>query len=121
MTARQSWSCNRPMSTCSTTQVQRRRHLNGGFKVDLQAMDYALVARRAKDKPADGGWNVFMTSWTGRYPKPILAAGFNAGGAEKGWFGWPDDAKMEPCDQFANDPANKRPLPRRFRCRRWRS
>ena len=93
------------------------QHLTrGGFKVDLQAMNWqTLVARRAKkDKPADGGWNVFMTSWTGAdILNPILAAGFNAGGAEKGWFGWPDDAKMEALrDQFAKetDPAKQKAI-----------
>ncbi len=37
----------------------------GGFKVDMQSMDWqTLVARRAKkDPPAQGGWHAFLTSW----------------------------------------------------------
>ena len=102
------------LNNLGPTAAQHLRR--GGFKVDLQAMDWqTLVARRAKkDKPADGGWNVFMTSWTGTdILNPILAAGFNAGGAEKGWFGWPDDAKMEALrDQFAKetDPAKQKAI-----------
>ena len=102
------------LNNLGPTAAQHLRR--GGFKVDLQAMDWqTLVARRAKkDKPADGGWNVFMTSWTGAdILNPILAAGFNAGGAEKGWFGWPYDAKMEALrDQFAKetDPAKQKAI-----------
>lgn len=79
----------------------------GGFKTDLQAMDWqTLVSRRSKkEKPSEGGWNVFMTSWTAAdILNPIMAAGFNAGCSEKGWFGWPCDAKMEELrDQFARE------------------
>jgi peptide/nickel transport system substrate-binding protein len=78
----------------------------GGFNVDLQAMDWqTLVARRAKrEKPEDGGWNVFMTSWTAAdILNPIMAAGFNAG-CDKAWFGWPCDYKMQRLrDQFARE------------------
>lgn len=68
-----------------------------GFNVDLQAMDWqTLVARRAKkDPPSEGGWNVFMTSWTAAdILNPISAAGYNAG-CDTAWFGWPCDEKME--------------------------
>ena len=53
------------LNNLGPTAAQHLRR--GGFNVDLQAMDWqTLVARRAKkDKPAAGGWNVFMTSWTG--------------------------------------------------------
>ncbi len=77
-----------------------------GFNVDLQAMDWqTLVARRAKKEvPSEGGWNVFMTSWTAAdILNPIMAAGYNAGG-DKAWFGWPDDAEMEKLrDRFARE------------------
>ena len=69
----------------------------GGFKVDMQSMDWqTLVSRRAKrEKPAEGGWNVFMTAWVAAdILNPIMAAGFGAG-CDKAWFGWPCDAKME--------------------------
>ena len=37
----------------------------GGFKVDMQSMDWqSVVARRAKkDPPSQGGWNAMITSW----------------------------------------------------------
>src|SRR6476660_1387319 len=37
----------------------------GGFKVDMQSMDWqSVVARRAKkDPPTQGGWSAFLTSW----------------------------------------------------------
>jgi len=69
----------------------------GGFKVDMVSMDWqSLVARRAKkDKPAEGGWSAFMTSWVAAdILNPISTAGLNATG-EKGWFGWFDDPKLE--------------------------
>ncbi|AHC73423.1 putative oligopeptide/dipeptide ABC transporter [Candidatus Endolissoclinum faulkneri L5] len=70
---------------------------SAGFNVDLQAMDWqTIVARRAKrDKPADGGWNIFMTSWaTADIMNPIVSAGLNAS-CDKAWFGWPCDDKVE--------------------------
>ena len=84
-----------------------------GFNVDLQAMDWqTLVARRAKkETPAEGGWNVFMTSWTtADILNPIMAAGFNTN-CEKSWFGWPCDEEMEALrDRFARetDPAEQK-------------
>jgi len=68
-----------------------------GFNVDLQAMDWqTLVARRAKkEPPSEGGWNVFMTSWTAAdILNPIAAAGYNAS-CDSAWFGWPCDETME--------------------------
>ncbi len=77
-----------------------------GFNVDLQAMDWqTLVARRAKKEvPAEGGWNVFMTSWTtADILNPIMAAGFNAT-CDSAWFGWPCDETMEELrDRFARE------------------
>lgn len=69
----------------------------GGFKVDMVSMDWqTLVARRAKkEKPAEGGWNAFMTSWVAAdILNPISTGGLNATG-EKGFFGWFDDKKLE--------------------------
>ena len=69
----------------------------GGFTVDMQSMDWqTLVSRRAKqDKPADGGWNAFLTNWVSAdLLNPISTAGLNAN-CEKGWFGWFCDEKLE--------------------------
>src|SRR4051812_46261011 len=50
----------------------------GGFKVDMQSMDWqTLVARRAKkDPPNAGGWNAFMTSWVSADILNPVMAGF---------------------------------------------
>jgi peptide/nickel transport system substrate-binding protein len=69
----------------------------GGFTVDMQSMDWqTLVSRRAKkEKPSEGGWNAFLTSWVAAdILNPISAAGYNTG-CDKAWFGWPCDEKME--------------------------
>ncbi len=69
----------------------------GGFKVEMVSMDWqSLVARRAKkEKPSEGGWNAFMTSWVAAdILNPISTAGLNATG-DKGFFGWFDDPKLE--------------------------
>jgi peptide/nickel transport system substrate-binding protein len=69
-----------------------------GFKVDLQAMDWqTLVSRRAKKDPiAAGGWNMFCTAWVAPdIWSPVNNAALDARGDKSGWFGWPDDAKLQ--------------------------
>jgi len=69
----------------------------GGFKVDMQAMDWqTLVARRAKkEPPAQGGWNAFLTSWVAAdILNPVMAGFFNAS-CDKAMFGWPCDEAIE--------------------------
>ncbi|BAT61299.1 glutathione-binding protein GsiB precursor [Variibacter gotjawalensis] len=69
----------------------------GGFKVDLQAMDWqTLVSRRAKrDAPAQGGWNAFFTSWSSAEVLDPISTQFLNAGCEKATFGWPCDPEME--------------------------
>ncbi|MCF8533992.1 MAG: ABC transporter substrate-binding protein [Reyranella sp.] len=87
----------------------------GGFKVDMQSMDWqTLVTRRTKKEPADkGGWNVFHTySVAADVLNPISDSYMAANGA-KAWFGWPDDPEMEKLrDQYAKetDPAKGKAL-----------
>jgi peptide/nickel transport system substrate-binding protein len=69
-----------------------------GFKVDLQAMDWqTLVSRRAKkDPPSAGGWNMFCTAWVAPdIWSPVNNAALDARGEKSGWFGWPDDPKLQ--------------------------
>src|SRR5881394_2141839 len=69
-----------------------------GFKVDLQAMDWnTVVTRRAKkDSPEKGGWNIFLTQWVAPdIWNPINNAALDARGEKSGWFGWPNDEKLE--------------------------
>src|SRR5215467_4153845 len=87
----------------------------GGFKVDMQSMDWqTLVARRAKKDPPDkGGWHAFLTSWVAAdILNPVMAGFFNAG-CDKAMFGWPCDKEIESLrDQFARetDPAKLKPI-----------
>ena len=87
----------------------------GGFKVDMQSMDWqTLVARRAKkDPPEAGGWNAFLTSWvTADVMNPVSTAYVNAA-CDKASFGWPCDEKLEKLrDDFARetDPAKQKAI-----------
>ena len=78
----------------------------GGFKVDMQSMDWqSVVARRAKkDPPAQGGWNAMITSWVSAdILNPVSTAFLNAS-CDKAPFGWPCDAELERLrDQFARE------------------
>jgi peptide/nickel transport system substrate-binding protein len=87
----------------------------GGFKVDMQSMDWqTLVTRRTKKDPPDkGGWNAFHTfSVSADALNPISNNYFLANG-DKAWFGWPSDPEMEKLrDQYAReiDPAKGKAL-----------
>src|SRR6202171_1897250 len=76
-----------------------------GFKVDVQATDWqTVVTRRASQKPPkEGGWDMFFTNCVRRdVVNPIANFSVNAKGKNGGWFGWPDDPKMEALrDAFA--------------------
>jgi len=87
----------------------------GGFKVDMQSMDWqTLVTRRTKKEPASqGGWNVFHTfSVAADILNPISDSYMVANG-DKAWFGWPNDPEMEKLrDTYAKetDPAKAKAL-----------
>src|SRR5258707_997270 len=69
-----------------------------GFKVDVQATDWqTVVARRASQKPPkEGGWNMIFTNWSAAdVANPIASLPVSGKGKSGGWFGWPEDAKME--------------------------
>ena len=69
-----------------------------GFKVDVQATDWqTVVTRRASQKPPkEGGWNMFFTNWVGAdVVNPVANVSIGGRGKNGGWFGWPEDAKME--------------------------
>ncbi len=63
-----------------------------GMHVDLAVMDWGtLVQRRAsKAPPAKGGWNMFITGWSGLdMATPVTNQTLRCNGP-KAWFGWPD-------------------------------
>ncbi len=68
-----------------------------GLNVDLQFMDWGSVIRRRASRapPAQGGWSVFFTTFSGidmSSPATNLALRGNGG---EGWFGWPTAPRLE--------------------------
>jgi peptide/nickel transport system substrate-binding protein len=87
----------------------------GGFKVDMQSMDWqTLVARRAKkDPPTAGGWHAFLTSWVAADILNPVMTGFMNASCETAMFGWPCDKDLEGLrDAFAREtnPARQKQL-----------
>jgi peptide/nickel transport system substrate-binding protein len=76
-----------------------------GFTVNVQAMDWqSVVSRRTSQKPPqEGGWNLFFTNVIAAdLINPIANLQVNGKGRKGGWFGWPEDAKIEALrDAFA--------------------
>ncbi len=63
-----------------------------GMTVDMAVMDWGtLVQRRASKEPPDkGGWNMFITGWSGLdMTTPVTNQPLRSNGANA-WFGWPD-------------------------------
>jgi peptide/nickel transport system substrate-binding protein len=68
-----------------------------GVNVDYQATDWGMVVQRRSltKPPAEGGWNLFITGFSGLdffTPASHLPL---RGNGKAAWFGWPDDPKME--------------------------
>jgi peptide/nickel transport system substrate-binding protein len=91
------------LKTQPTVAAQLLRQ--AGFAVNVQAMDWqSVVSRRGSQKPPqEGGWNLFFTNVTAAdLMNPIVNLQINGKGRKGGWFGWPDDAKIEALrDAFA--------------------
>jgi peptide/nickel transport system substrate-binding protein len=69
-----------------------------GFNVDVQATDWqTVVSRRANQKPPkEGGWSMFFTNFTSvDLVNPVGNLLIDGKGKNGGWFGWPDDPKLE--------------------------
>jgi peptide/nickel transport system substrate-binding protein len=84
-------------SLVAPSQVSRELFTKLGLNVEYQVMDWGtLVARRAKqDPPAQGGWNVFHTTWGGLSTSNPGSSFPLRGNGRQGWFGWPTDPKLE--------------------------
>ena len=79
------------------TQVLIQAMREAGINVDAQSMDWgSVVSRRAKkEPPAQGGWNIFVTTTGGvGSSNPVLHTWIGAA-CDKGLFGWPCDAEIE--------------------------
>ncbi|HTC07904.1 MAG TPA: ABC transporter substrate-binding protein [Acetobacteraceae bacterium] len=68
-----------------------------GLNIEYQAMDWAtLVQRRAKIDPvAQGGWNIFHTSWSGLDQMTPAGHIFLRGNGRAAAPGWPSSPKIE--------------------------
>lgn len=69
----------------------------GGFTVDVQAMDWqTVVTRRASQKPvSEGGWNIFTTYLSLADISDPLSNYSVAANGKGAWFGWPDSPEIE--------------------------
>lgn len=79
------------------TEVLLNAMREAGINVDAQAIDWgSVVARRAKrEPPAQGGWNIFMTTSSGTSAaNPVLNTWLGAG-CDKANVGWPCDQVLE--------------------------
>jgi peptide/nickel transport system substrate-binding protein len=68
-----------------------------GMKVEFVATDWgSVLARRSnRNPPAQGGWNIFHTSWAGPdVATPVIHLPLRAHGAQA-WAGWPTDPELE--------------------------
>jgi len=97
------------------TQVLLNAMREAGLNVDAQALDWgSVVARRAKkEPPAQGGWNIFVTTSSGPSgSNPVINTwmGANCGSAN---VGWPCDQELEELRRqfaFARTEAERRKL-----------
>jgi peptide/nickel transport system substrate-binding protein len=69
----------------------------GGFKVDLQSMDWQTqVTRRAKKDPVDkGGWNISMTAASVVLLSDPIVNHYTEATGDRAQFGWPLDEEIE--------------------------
>src|SRR5260370_33209307 len=79
------------------TQVLIQAMREAGINVDAQSMDWGSgVSRRAKkEPPAQGGWNIFVTTSGGVGTSNPGLPTWIAAPCDKGRFGWPWDAELE--------------------------
>ncbi len=109
------------LSAFSLITAEKLRQI--GMEVDLQAMDWAtLTSRRAKREPVtEGGWNMFHTWWIGADVIDPMSIAFS-GNPDKGWFGWPDDPKLEAARAefaIATTPEQKAEIGKKVQERLW--
>ena len=69
----------------------------GGFKVDMQSMDWqTLVSRRARKDPiGKGGWNICMTAAAAVLLLDPINNHYTETSGDRAQFGWPLDEEIE--------------------------
>jgi peptide/nickel transport system substrate-binding protein len=68
-----------------------------GMNVDYQATDWGTVLQRrtSTNPPHEGGWNLFCVGLPGLFCFTPATHVPLRGAGKAGWFGWPDDPRME--------------------------
>jgi peptide/nickel transport system substrate-binding protein len=81
----------------NSAEILAQELRQGGFNVQLVPMDWSgVVTRRAVKSPPDqGGWNIFITAGGGTATAHPINLAAHAATGDKGWFGWPENAKHE--------------------------
>jgi len=90
--------------------VAKRLMEQGGFKVDMQALDWQSIVVRSsrKNPPEAGGWHAYLISPSAMDLTDPLANRYLNSSCDKAFNGWPCDPEMEALrDRFAreSDPA----------------
>ena len=96
----------KPIVVLQTTDINTHINLapvakslleRGGFKVDVQAMDWQTqVTRRAKKDPVDkGGWNISMTAASVVLLSDPIVNHYTEASGDRAQFGWPLDEEIE--------------------------
>ena len=92
------------------TQVLLNAMRLAGLNVDAQALDWgSVVARRAKrEPPAQGGWNIFLTTSSGTSAANPVVNTWLGSGCDQANVGWPCDQELEDLrTQFAFSRTNE--------------
>jgi peptide/nickel transport system substrate-binding protein len=78
-----------------------------GFNVQVEAMDFQTFTRKrlTQSPPAQGGWNIALSTWTGPdVVDPVVNVSLGGEGLRAQW-GWPTFPEMEKLrDEFARTP-----------------
>ena len=90
--------------------VAKRLMEQGGFKVDMQAMDWQSIVVRSsrKSAPESGGWHAYLISPSAMDLTDPVSNRYLNSSCDKAFNGWPCDPQMEALrDRFARetDPA----------------
>jgi peptide/nickel transport system substrate-binding protein len=92
---------------------------DAGMAVDDQAMDWPTVQTRrvSKEPLGKGGWSMFPSLVAVTEYRDLLLTSFMRGNGRDGWFGWPNDPRMDEIFDLwlaTSDPAEQTKLEREY-------
>ncbi len=86
---------------------QRRCSNKGGFKVDMQSMDWQTVVTRRTNKGPVGQGRLEHPAPLSRWLRTSsirISTSYMVANGDKAWFGWPTDPEMEKLrDDYAKE------------------